>query len=343
MTAPKVPIRAAGERRVLVTGATTPVGAALVRRLLDAGAARVIAVGAKGSDGVDRLPLDDPRLTLVHVDLSRSRSRRRLLYGVALEERVDTVADGAIHRSASTRGLRAHELNVESTRELLTLAERHPTIEAYVLRSFAEVYRVTPRLPTVLDEGHPLELGPRNPQWLRDRVEADVIACTRMGMSRLRITVLRAAECFGPDTGSQLWDYLQSRVCFRPAGFDPTVNLLSVDDAAKALSLAVLTEAQGIYNIPGADTLPLTRVIRFYGRRDYAVIEPLLYPLYALRARTIGRDFRYRLNRAKFHFSGVMDGSKAARELGYIPSHPIDWPDEAELREAAPRPTTEAP
>ena len=40
----------------------------------------------------------------------------------------------------------------------------------------------------------------------------------------LDILVLRMAEVLAPGTGSQMYDYLQSKICFRPIGFDPMLN-----------------------------------------------------------------------------------------------------------------------
>ena len=50
---------------------------------------------------------------------------------------------------------------------------------------------------------------------------------------------------------------------------------------------------------------------------------PLLSPLYQLRTWTIGLEFRYDLNIRRFHFGGVLDGSRAARELGYRPERSV--------------------
>jgi len=145
-------------------------------------------------------------------------------------------------------------------------------------------------------------------------------------MSPVSIVVLRCAEVLAPGSGSQLWDYLQSRVCLRPLGFDPMINVLSVADAARAIRLAAAGAGHGVYNVPGADTLPLSRIIARWGRRDVPVPGPLLAPLYRLRTWSVGFEFRYDLNLRRFHFGGVVDGTRARRELGYEPRHPIAWP-----------------
>ena len=163
------------------------------------------------------------------------------------------------------------------------------------------------------------------PQWLRDRVEADLTVCAHQGGS-LQIAVLRCAELLAPGTGSQLWDYLSSRVCFRPVGFDPIVNLLSIGDAAAAFSAAVRSTAVGVFNIPGADTLPLSCAIGQSSRADLPMSGMLMAPLYRLRRAIAGFEFRYDLNVRRFHFGGVLDGSRARRELGYAPHTHVRWP-----------------
>jgi len=311
---------------VLVTGATTPIGNELLRRLAeDPRVGHLLAVGVE-PEGRARLPEVGHELTYLRVDLTRSREVRTLLFGPARDLGVGTILHAALHRRATDTGRRVHAQNVESTRALLHLAERHPTIRRFVLQSAGAVYRLRCDQPTILLEDHPLEHSPRAPEWVRDRVEADLMVCARMGLSPLHITVLRCAECLAPSCGSQLYDFLQSRVCLRPLGFDPVVNVLSVEDAARALHLALDAREQGVFNIPGRDTLPLSVAIQKWGDMDVPLPGPLLDPLYELRRWVRGTDFRYDLNRTRFHFGGILDGSRARRELGYVPERAIDWP-----------------
>lgn len=312
---------------VLVTGATTPLGRRLVHELLRHGEGHVLAVGVE--DGPGGLPAPSRRFRYVQVNLTRSRSLRDLLFGPTRDAGVTTVVHTAQHRDPLAHGRAAHRLDVEVTRELLHLAERHPTIRRFVYRSFGEVYRVDPHRPTLLSEDHPLDLSARAPAWVRHRIEADLLACARMGMVKLSIAVLRCAEVLAPESGSQLWDYLGSRVCLQPLGYDPMLNVLSLDDAARALRLAALSDVQGLFNVPGADTLPLSRLIALARRVGVPVPGPLLAPLYGLRRVTVGGRFRWDMNAARFHFSAVLDGARAARELGYVPAVPIVWDDPA--------------
>jgi UDP-glucose 4-epimerase len=307
---------------VLVTGASTPIGEGLLRRLAsDPRVDHVLGVWPReGASG----PLL-PRVSYVRADLTRERDLRNLLFGVVRELGTRTLIHAAHHRAARDRGRRVHALNVESTRTLLRLAERHPTLERFILRSFADVYQVRPSRATVLTEDHPLDMSPHAPQWVRDRVEAELVVGLRMGISKLGIAILRCAECLHPECGSQLFDYLSSNVCFTPLGFNPMLNLLSLEDIVDALSRAVFSDAQGVFNIPGHDTLPLSRAVRAAGRLPIPAPGPLLHPLYGLRALTRRTDFRYDQNTHRFHFGGILDGTRAREVLGYTPRCPVDW------------------
>lgn len=313
---------------VLLTGADTPLGRRLIDELLQSpGVRHVLAVGKEPHPSD---PPRSPRLTFAATDLTRPRSVASLLYGPAARCGVDTIVHAAHHRSARASTSEVRALDIDATRELVLRAEEHPSIERFVYRSFSDVYRIDDREPNLLDEDGPLALGSEFPELVLDRVAADVTASTRIGTSRLHIVVLRCAEILAQDSGSQLWDYLQSRVCLRPLGFDPMINVLSLADAARAVIAATTTPHRGIFNVAGADTLPLSRLIRDWGRRDVPLPGPLLAPLYRLRAATVGFEFRYDLNLRRFHFGGVLEGSRARRQLGYEPHHPV-------LQLAAPR------
>ncbi|MCK6545214.1 NAD-dependent epimerase/dehydratase family protein [Myxococcota bacterium] len=312
-------------KSVLVTGATTPLGRAIVSAFLEDHEIRhVLAVAAEPT--YPRPERGTEKLTYHRVDLTKERELRDLMFGAARELGIDTIVHAALHRSARDGGRRVHALNVESTRELLRLAERHPTVERFVFRSCADVYKLRTEFPTVIAEDHPLELAPEAPQWIRDRVEADLTVCTQMGVSRVAITVLRFAECLVPESGSQLYDYLTSRVCLTPLGFDPLINLISVEDLVLATRLAALSGTDGVFNIPGRDTLPLSDIVARWSRQPIPVPGLLLGPLYRMRSRLRRTDFRYDLNYWRFHLSAVLDGTRAREVLGYEPEWPMAWP-----------------
>jgi UDP-glucose 4-epimerase len=308
--------------KVLVTGATAALGSALVERLLaNDDVELVLAIGRE-----PRAKLQPhARLTYRAVDLSRPRGLHDLIWGPVRALGIDAVVHDIHHRRSADVGPKIHAQNVDATRELVRACNGHPTIRRLVYRSFAEVYALRHGTSDLLDEEGPLDFDPIAPQWVRDRVESDLTVCARLA-GELPIAILRCAEIVAPAAGSQLWDYLQSRVCFRPLGFDPMVNVLSLADAVTAVEAALRSTAIGVFNIPGCDTLPLSVAIEESGRADVPVPGPLMAPLYGLRRVVAGFDFRYDMNLRRFHFGGVLDGTRARDVLGYVPRVPVRWP-----------------
>ncbi|MCB9668888.1 MAG: NAD-dependent epimerase/dehydratase family protein [Alphaproteobacteria bacterium] len=311
---------------VLVTGATTTVGESLVRSLV--ADTRVRHVLAVAREAPEQAPLfsHGNRLTYLQVDLARSRHVRELLFGPARDLGVEVVVHLNQQDSGFQRGRRTHAANVEALRAMMDLADRHPTIRRLVLKSYAVVYKVSLELPVLVREEHPLNLSPKAPQYIRDRVEADLTACARMGLSSYETVVLRCAEAIGPGTGSQLFDYLDAPIAFRPMGFDPMVNVSTVEDVVCALERATHGSGEGVFNVPGFDTLPLSEAIRKWGTPSLPLPGPLVSKAYTLRHRLTGSKFSYGLNRNRLHLGLVLDGHRAADVLGYTPSHPLDWP-----------------
>jgi len=307
--------------RVLVTGATTPLGTALVDTLLAARDVELVL-----AIGLEREPPQPigPRFLYRAVDLRHPRALHDLLWETARECGIDAVVHGMQHRRSGDRGPRVHAQNVEVTRGLVLGCTDHPTIRRLVYRGFGEVYALR-ATSDLLDEEEPLDFSANAPQWVRDRVEADLTVCAHLA-GGLQIAVLRCAEILAPNTGSQLWDYLGSRVCLRPFGFDPMLNVLSVEDAVAALVAALRSSEIGVFNIPGCDTLPLTRAIVESLRADIPVPGSLMAPLYGLRRWIAGFDFRYDMNVRRFHFGGVLDGTRARTVLGFTPRTPVRWP-----------------
>jgi len=311
-------------KSILVTGANTAIGHQLIDRLLaDARVAHVLAVSSEPKLSGDR---SNARLSYLSLDLTRPREVHDLLFGPARDANVEVVVHLGQVEDPHKRGRRVHLANVEAVRAILDLSDRHPTIHRLILKSYAVVYRVRNDLPTLVTEDHPLNLSSQAPQYVRDRVEADLTAGTRMGLIDAEIVVLRCAEALAGNTGSQLYDFLEGPVAFRPAGFDPMLNVASCSDLVRAFETAIHGSGEGVFNIPGFDTLPLSEAIHKWGRRSIPLPGPLIRPLYQLRHMVAGSSFEYGLNRHRMHLGLVLDGTRARDLLGYEPSHPIDWP-----------------
>ncbi len=313
-------------KAVLVTGARSPLGLRLVRSLVaDMRISHVLAVDQSPSDG--SYATEHPgRVTYLSVDLRRTRKVRELIFGPARDLNVEVVVHLSEHTDGFGRGQSVHAQNVESLRSMLSLCDGHPTIRRLVVKSHAVVYKVSMDLPVKVSEDHPLNLSPSAPQYVRDRVEADLTACARMGLIDCEIVVLRCAEALAPGYGSQLYDYLAGPIVLQNMGFDPMVNVAHPADLVRGIALATHGSGEGVFNLPGHDTLPLSRAAWLFGKTILPVPGVFLQPLYAARHLLTGSKFAYGNARNQMHLGLVLDGSRARRELGYVPTHPIDWP-----------------
>ena len=50
-----------------------------------------------------------------------------------------------------------------------------------------------------------------------------------------------------------------------------------------------------------------------------------MHQAYRWRRRLKKGQFRYGMNRRRFHYSGVLDGRRALEVLRFFPSHRINW------------------
>ena len=63
-----------------------------------------------------------------------------------------------------------------------------------------------------------------------------------------------------------------------------------------------------------------------WGRVGVPLPSGLLTPIYHWRKRITGHEFRYGMNRRRFLYSGILDGTRARDVLGYQPRTGVDWP-----------------
>jgi UDP-glucose 4-epimerase len=299
---------------ILVTFVSAPPGLELCRAL--APHMPVLACGPEPEAAV--APLLGAGVRYLATDLAHSRNRCALLFGPALDAGVEAV----VHAPCCDAH-RPH-LAADVLRELLHLCERHPTIRRFLYRSTTEVYRIGAGDPALIDEEHPVEASALAPLSLHDLVEADQSACAHIGTSRLRVAVLRSAELFAPGADGPLRRWLRSQPCLRPLGFDPVVNLISGEDLVRAISLALREQVSGVFNVAGADLLPLSALAAKAERRCVAAPDPIASAWYRVRSLT-GPAFDYRTNGPRLHFGGVPCGLSALAAFGYQPRTPIRW------------------
>ena len=212
-----------------------------------------------------------------------------------------------------------HSFNVVGTTRILECCARYGVKKVVVLSS-ANVYGPSPDNSNFLNEDAPLMAASRF-SGVRDLIEVDMLAHGFFWRNPdIQTVILRPVHIVGPNIRNAPSNYLRLKYPWVVAGFDPMVQLIHVEDAARAMVEALRPEARGVYNVVGPGEVPLSATFRELGRVPVPVPHPIARPL----LKTL---FKYRI--ASFpppeldhvQFLCAVDGSRWERDVGWKPRH----------------------
>ncbi|MCG8591252.1 MAG: NAD-dependent epimerase/dehydratase family protein [Proteobacteria bacterium] len=336
-------------RRVLVTHADEAIGRRLVARLhADDRIEHIVAAGAGPPPRrFDRIFSADDRLTYHRLDLTRHRSVRNFFGAPDVREPgIDAVIHLPRLGEGHTRELPLMAGVAERTAEARLVLQQTleaPRVRTLVALSSAFVYRLGPGNANRLDEDADLDLDPTLPPETRAWVDCDMLFHAEMHATRCRIVLLRVPTVVGP-AGQMLVHPGLTGAGWprpRPLGFDPLCALVTVRDVARALHLSLFRGARGVYNVAGAESLPLSQLSRAGAQPSWPVPGPLLQ-LGAWASGVLGReDWAARWDGAHLRHGFTLDTARAERELGFRPADRIGLAQDPDGRlrlEASPHP-----
>ncbi len=289
---------------VVVTGISGNLGRALAKQLHRH--ERII--------GIDRRPfVGKPKDIEMHqLDLRKKKAEDVFRHGD-----IKAVIHMGIMHDPRMSPEEHHSFNVIGTTRLLDYCARYG-VERLVMLSSANVYGPSPDNSNFLSEDAPLMAASRF-SGVRDLIEVDMLAHGFFWRQPSVATViLRPVHIVGPTIKNAPSNYLRLKYPWALAGFDPMVQLIHVDDVARALIEALRPEPKGVYNVVGPGEVPLSGIFRELGRTALPVPHPLARPL-------LKRLFKYRL--ATFpveeldhvQFLCAVDGSRWAQDTGWKP------------------------
>ena len=210
-----------------------------------------------------------------------------------------------------------HAFNVVGTTRILDACARQGVKKVVVLSS-ANVYGPSPDNSNFLTEDAPLMAASRFSE-VRDLIEVDMLAHGFFWRHpELETVILRPVHILGPTIKNAPSNYLRLRHPWMLAGFDPMVQLIHQEDAARAMVEALTPGLRGVYNVVGPGEVPLSSVFRELGRTPIPVPHVIARPLLSVL-------FRYRL--AEFpppeldhiQFLCNVDGSAWVRDVHWEP------------------------
>jgi nucleoside-diphosphate-sugar epimerase len=319
-------------RSVMVTHADEPIGRRIVKTLFhDPEVAHLLAVGSGAAPRAFDRFLADPRscFSYVRATLSRHRPVSDLFRSERVQEaQVDTVVHVPAHqpqeghasqlpagvppRTAEARLVLQHCLETAGIRALVALGS-------------AFVYRLWPGNANRVRETSELDLEPNISPALRSWVDCDMIFHAEVGHERLRVSLLRLPTVVASGGYVYLNPLLAGRASarLRPLGFDPVCALVADKDVAQAVAAAIHAERAGVYNIAGAEAVPLSVLGLWTGRPCLPVPGPLLRVAAGV-LRAAGGEARLQsLTGTHLHYGFTLDTTRAERELGFRPAYRI--------------------
>ena len=212
-----------------------------------------------------------------------------------------------------------HSFNVVGTTRVLDAVAKYGVKKVVVLSS-ANVYGPSPENSNFLTEDAPLMAASRF-SGVRDLIEVDMLAHGFFWRHPdIETVILRPVHIVGPTIRNAPSNYLRLNHPWVLAGFDPMLQLIHQEDAARAMVEALRPGLKGVYNVVGPGEVPLSAVLRELGRAPIPVPHVIARPL-------LGTLFRYRL--ANFpppeldhiQFLCMVDGSRWTADVGWVPLH----------------------
>jgi UDP-glucose 4-epimerase len=193
-------------------------------------------------------------------------------------------------------------------------------VKKVVVLSSANVYGPSPDNSNFLTEDAPLMAASRF-SGVRDLIEVDMLAHGFFWKHPdIETVILRPVHIVGPTIKNAPSNYLRLRHPWMVAGFDPMVQLIHVEDVARAMVEALRPEPKGVYNVVGPGEVPLSSILRELGHTPIPVPHPIARPL-------LGTLFKYRL--ANFpppeldhiQFLCNVDGGRWRQDVAWKPRH----------------------
>ncbi|MCI0573539.1 MAG: SDR family oxidoreductase [Myxococcaceae bacterium] len=291
---------------VVVTGISGNLGRVLAKQLHTS--ERII--------GLDRRPfVGRPK----DVEMYQLDLRKKKAEDVFRRNKVKAVIHMGIMHDPRMSEEEHHSFNVLGTSRILEACAKYGVPKLVVLSS-ANVYGPSPDNSNFLTEDAPLMAASRFSN-MRDLIEVDMLAQGFFWKQpSVHTVILRPVHIVGPTIKNAPSNYLRLPRPWVVAGFDPMVQLIHVEDAARAMIQALRPGPKGVYNVVGPGEVPLSAILRELQRKPVHVPNVVARPL----LRTL---FRYRLagfpppELDHLQFVCAVDGSRWEKEVGWTPAY----------------------
>jgi len=235
--------------------------------------------------GIDRRPCNQvPKDVEVHcIDIRRKRCEK-----IFREHRFDAVVHLNVIHDPRASSADHYTFNIQGTDRVMAHCVRHG-VKKLVLLSSANVYGPRPDNTQFLTEDAPLMGGERFSE-IRDLIGVDMLGQSFFWKyPDVETVLLRPVHIIGAVHNAPS-NYLRLRRPWALGGYDPVIQIIHEEDVARAIELALNPGIQGIFNIPGCEPTPLSRLHKLAGSKPVPIPHflagPALNRLFSLRLTT---------------------------------------------------------
>ncbi len=315
------------KHNVLVTAATSTLGRQLVVKLLhDPNVDKVWAFSRRERPYYfNDLPAD--RFTFQRVAPLNVRRLQEICCSPEFQAaNIDTIVHLGFQVGYSGDLDSVRDYNIKGTQNLVNLALEQPTVKKFIFLSSAKVLRLPSDEPAVLTETSELDLAIRDEPYVKDLIEADIVCQHELSRKKLQMLILRPSYVIGRNVHSFFSYYFDSPVLPKCMGHNPMINLVHSNDVIRALRMSLASDATGILNIVGRETLHLRDFIKLTGLPSVSVPAQIIEPTWQgiRRLRFNRHPFPFRAERPLTHHM-LLSGVRAKEAIGYEPEHHVKF------------------
>jgi UDP-glucose 4-epimerase len=264
--------------------------------------------------GVDRRAFTDKPKDVLHekVDI-----RRKKLKDVFRNGDIRAVIHLGVMHDPRASAQDHHSWNVAGFSKLLEYVTQFRVPKLVVLSS-ANVYGPHAANPQFLNEDAPL-LGGQNFSDIRDLIEVDMLAQGFFWkLPETETVILRPVHILGAVRNAAS-NFLRLPTIPTVLGHDPMIQVIHEADVVHAIDLALRPGVRGIFNVAGAEPLPLSRIVKMLDRSTVAVP-------YTLGRAVLRRLWQFRLTTFPvpeldhIRYVCMVDDQRARSVLGFTPT-----------------------
>lgn len=190
-------------------------------------------------------------------------------------------------------------------------------VKRVIIRSSTLIYGASVTNPVFIPEKQARSCSLK-PGLIREYADLDTFAANfALKHPQIELVLLRCASLVGGGISSPLTRYLTQRCPRFLLGFNPRIQVLHPEDAAKAFALAATSKkVSGAFNLVADQPVPLKQAIRLAGNLPLPLPSSLLATANILgqRRAVLGH---WPFEQAFLRYSCIADPQKAQRELGW--------------------------